>query len=484
MVSDVYFPRVNGVSSSIETFRRSLAEEGIELRLVVPRYGDEPDEPGVFRVPGRRLPTDPEDRLASWGGMRRAAREAAVDCDLVHIQTPFVAHYAGLAAARHHDIPVLATYHTLFEEYLQFYVPLLPAAWSRWAARRFSRDQCNAVDAVVVPSSAMAQRLRGYGVVAPLCVLPTGIPLARFAWGNGAAFRAGRDLEPDRPLALFVGRVAHEKNIGFLLEALVHAHRRCPEALLLITGEGPAMEDLRRQAARLGIAESVRFLGYLDRTTELPDCYAAADVFVFASRTETQGLVLLEAMAAGLPVIALSVMGTADILATAGGALVPPDDPAAFGETLGAFLADKGAWGNYPEQALKTAQHWSDAAMAARLARFYREVISGRRETSVSVVAKRHTGHEPAELPAKPTASYHRHRERRSGVAVQEVDSAGPGADVGRTKFLDCVGLRPRNGDDVHGRVSPRGGPEPAPLPGPGSAARDAAASGGAGDGG
>ena len=378
MVSDVYFPRVNGVSTSIETFRRSLADEGVELRLVVPRYGEEPDEPGVVRVSGRRLPNDPEDRVASWSGMRRAAREVAADSDLIHIQTPFVAHYAGLSAARHHGIPVLTTYHTLFEEYLQYYVPLLPASWSRWVARRFSRDQCNAVDAVVVPSSAMAERLADYGVTAPLRVLPTGIPLARFEQGNGAAFRASRGIDPERPLALFVGRVAHEKNIGFLLEALVQAHRQCPQALLLITGEGPAMADLKQQAERLGIGESVRFLGYLDRGGELPDCYAAADVFVFASRTETQGLVLLEAMAAGLPVIALSAMGTADILAMAGGALVPPDDPAAFGDALGAFLARREAWAGYPELARQTALHWSDGAMAARLAEFYRQVLSDR----------------------------------------------------------------------------------------------------------
>ena len=332
MVSDVYFPRVNGVSSSMETFRRSLAEEGVEVRLLVPRYGDESDEPGVVRVAGRRLPNDPEDRLASWRGMHRVARAEAAGCDLVHVQTPFVAHYAGVAAARHHGVPVLSTYHTLFEEYLQYYVPFLPAAWSRALARRFSRDQCNAVDTVVVPSSAMADRLVGYGVTSPLRILPTGVPLDRFAQGDGVAFRASRGIDPARPLALCVGRVAHEKNIGFLLEALVHAHRRCPDALLLITGEGPAMADLKRRAEGLRIAGSVRFLGYLDRMRELPDCYAAADVFVFASRTETQGLVLLEAMAAGLPVIALSVMGTADILRNAGGALVPPDEPAAFGD--------------------------------------------------------------------------------------------------------------------------------------------------------
>ena len=387
MVSDVYFPRVNGVSSSMETFRRSLADEGIEVRLVVPRYGDETDEPGVVRVPGRRLPRDPEDRLASWRRMHRAVREEAARCDLVHIQTPFVAHYAGVAAARHHGVPVLTTYHTLFEEYLQYYVPFLPASWSRALARRFSRDQCNAVDTVVVPSSAMADRLAGYGVTSPVRILPTGIPLECFAQGDGAAFRASRGIDPARPLALFVGRVAHEKNIGFLLEALVHAHRRCPDALLLITGEGPAMAHLERQTQRLRISEAVRFLGYLDRARELPDCYAAADVFVFASRTETQGLVLLEAMAAGLPVIALSAMGTADILVNAGGALVPPDDPAAFGDALGSFLTQWESWRDHAEQARRTALAWSDTAMAARLAQCYRESLAQRLGTSARLRA-------------------------------------------------------------------------------------------------
>ncbi len=167
MVSDVYFPRVNGVSTSMETFRRALARQGVEVRLVVPRYDDEADEPGIIRVAGRRLPNDPEDRLLPWGEMHRTGRAAASGCDLVHVPTPFIAHYAGVAAARHHGLPALVTYHTLFEEYLQHYVPFLPAAWLRGLARRFSRRQCNAVDTVVVPSSAMADRLTHYGGATP-----------------------------------------------------------------------------------------------------------------------------------------------------------------------------------------------------------------------------------------------------------------------------------------------------------------------------
>ncbi len=374
MVSDVYFPRVNGVSTSIETFRRTLADQGVEVRLVVPRYGDEADQPGIVRVAGRPVWGDPEDRLVGWRAMHRTVLEAAADCDLIHVQTPFVAHYAGLKAARRLGLPVIATYHTLFEEYLQHYARFLPAGLLRGQARAFSRRQCNALDAIVVPSTAMRQRLESYGVDVPMQVLPTGIPLAQFAAGNGPAFRRRHGIAEGRRMALFVGRVAHEKNIGFLLDALVHARRIQPDLLLVIAGEGPAMGELKQKAQALDLHDAIKFIGYLDRARDLPDCYAAADVFVFASRTETQGLVLLEAMAAGLPVIALAEMGTIDILAPGRGAFSPPAEPAAFGDMLGHFMKHPAAWQHLQAEAPLYAREWSDAAMAERLARFYREL--------------------------------------------------------------------------------------------------------------
>jgi glycosyltransferase involved in cell wall biosynthesis len=387
MVSDVYFPRVNGVSTSIETFRRTLGSLGVDVRLVVPRYGDEPAELGVVRVPGRPVPGDREDRIVRWRAMHGEVLAAARDCDLIHIQTPFIGHYAGLAAARKLGLPVLATYHTLFEEYLQHYAPFLPAGWLRQQARAFSRRQCNALDAVVVPSSAMLGRLQDYGVTTPMHVLPTGIPLERFAGGDGAAFRKAHGIPAQRPVALFVGRVAHEKNIGFLLEALVEARRNCPEVLLLIAGEGPATADLRRQGERLGLAGSVSFIGYLDRQRELPACYAAADVFVFASRTETQGLVLLEAMAAGLPVIALAEMGTTDILGPGRGSFAPPANPRSFGEAVARVLNRPAAWGHLREDAPVYAREWSDGAMAGRLAALYRQLSAEKMPDSRALTA-------------------------------------------------------------------------------------------------
>ncbi len=378
MVSDVYFPRVNGVSTSIETFRQCLRELGVEVRLVVPRYGDEADEEGIIRVAGRPVPGDREDRLVGWRAMHKAVLAAAADCDLIHIQTPFIAHYAGLKAARRLGLPVVATYHTLFEEYLQHYAPFLPGDWLKAQARAFSRRQCNALDAVVVPSTAMQQRLLAYGVTAPLHVLPTGIPLARFGRGNGAAFRLEHGIPLGQPVALFVGRVAHEKNIGFLLEAMQRTRQLRPDALLLIAGEGPAMGDLKEQVRQLGLLDGVRFIGYLDRQQALPDCYAAADVFVFASRTETQGLVLLEAMAAGLPVIALAEMGTIDILAPGRGAISPPPEAQAFGEALADFFNRPLAWRHLAAAAPAYVAEWSDAALAARLAGLYDTLAGGK----------------------------------------------------------------------------------------------------------
>ena len=254
-------------------------------------------------------------------------------------------------------------------------------------ARAFSRRQCNALDTVIVPSSAMRQRLESYGVTAPLHVLPTGIPLHQFGAGVGSAFRLRHGISAQRPLALFVGRVAHEKNIGFLLEALVHAQRVAPELLLVIAGEGPALPALKEQVAKLGLSDAVRFVGYLERSSELPDCYAAADVFVFASRTETQGLVLLEAMAAGLPVVALADMGTADILAPGRGSLAPPAEPQIFGEAVGHLLRRRDAWHHLAEEAPVYAREWSDGAMAGRLASLYRDLAGCHNPLAVALAA-------------------------------------------------------------------------------------------------
>ena len=379
-ISDVYFPRVNGVSTSIRTFRDDLYSQGIEARLIAPRYATAAPtlaERDVLRVAAAAVPKDPEDRRMRWGALTRTLDALpAEDFDLVHIHTPFVAHYAGVRCARRAGVPCVATYHTFFEEYLHHYVPALPRALGRFAARHFTRSQCAAVQALIAPSEPMRTVLLDYGVTTPIHVLPTGLAADRFRAGNGAAFRAQARIAPQRPLLTYIGRVAHEKNIGFLVQVFARVLAEVPEALLVIAGEGPARESLRAQVTSLGLSAQVHFAGYLERDTELLDCYAAADVFVFASRTETQGLVLLEAMAQGTPVVSTAELGTRSILVPGSGALVVPEDAGEFAAAVVRVLRDAKLRAELSDHGRAYARSWSSAAMARRLAELYGQLCA------------------------------------------------------------------------------------------------------------
>jgi 1,2-diacylglycerol 3-alpha-glucosyltransferase len=280
-------------------------------------------------------------------------------------------------------VPCIATYHTLFEEYLFHYLWFAPRRLMRALARRFSRSQCNQLDAVIVPSSAMREVLGRYGVTTRTEIVPTGIPLPDFAGGDGARFRTRHDIAMARPLLLFVGRVAFEKNIEFLLRMLLHVRRVVPGVLLVVCGEGPAERHLRALTKTLDLGEHVRFVGYLDRNTQLLDCYRAADAFVFASRTETQGLVLLEAMALGVPVVSTSVMGTRDVVGAGRGVLVAEDDEGRFADAVVRLLSDTRLRAQLAEDARRYAETWSAPEMARRLVSVYDSVIAAAARSKV-----------------------------------------------------------------------------------------------------
>jgi len=374
MVSDVYFPRINGVSTSIATFRRSLRALGTRCTLVAPDYespGAEPER-DVRRVPARRVPLDPEDRLMRGRSLLRTLEQIDHrDVDLVHVQTPFLAHRDGVRYARRCGLPVVETYHTHFEEYFHHYLPWLPRGCLRAATRVLSRRQCNALDALIVPSPAMRDVLLGYGVERPIEVLPTGLDLGQFQDGDGARFRRAHGIAADRPVLVVVSRVAHEKNLDFLVEVTERLRQEFPDVLLVIAGEGPARPHLQSLVARLGLGRNVLFVGYLQRGVELNDCYRAGDVFVFASRSETQGLVLLEALALGVPVVALAELGTRSILEPGRGAIAAPGEVAGFAAEVSALLHEPARRAAMSAAATGFAREWESVAVARRLNAFY-----------------------------------------------------------------------------------------------------------------
>jgi 1,2-diacylglycerol 3-alpha-glucosyltransferase len=371
LISDVYFPRVNGVSTSIKTFTEQLQKLGHMVHLIAPDYGVETaDEAWITRVPARKIFFDPEDYLMKYSEILRFLPDLQTrKFDIIHIHTPFIAHYAGLKLGKLLNIPVIETYHTFFEDYLHHYLPWIPKGAAKGLARLISKKQCNQLDAIVAPSQPMLDVLRSYGISSKAEVIATGLQAHSFAAADGAAFRTKFGIAQNRSMLLYVGRVAFEKNIDFLVRMAKLLIDKTPEVLLVIAGEGPAESSLHTLVKKLGIEKNVQFIGYLDRSTQLNACYQAADIFVFASKSETQGLVLLEAMAQATPVVAIAELGTASILV---------EGEAEFAHKVHALLANPVHREHLGQRAREYAHNkWSAETQAERMLTFYLEMING-----------------------------------------------------------------------------------------------------------
>lgn len=395
LISDVYFPRVNGVSTSIRTYARALARMGHSVTIVAPDYG--PHRNGgegngdyeLIRVPARTLFFDPEDRLMRASALRALLPTlAARHWDLIHIQTPFRAHQFGLRLARLVGAPTVETWHTHFEDYAELYLPWLPGAFLRFATRRLAHRLCQQVDHLVVPTAQMSEVLARYGVATPMTVLPTGIDLDEFTGGSGARFRLQHGIEGSRPTLVTISRLAQEKNIRFLLEVVRRVKPQFPDLLLIVAGEGPDAEPLREHAARLGLQRNVRFFGNLDRAEGLLDCYRAGDVFVFASPTETQGLVLLEAMALGRPIVSTAVLGTKAVLQHARGARVSDEDPDAFASHVVTLLRSPALRVELGRASWLDARAWDATRWMGRVVELYERLAATAKRAPRSTMAR------------------------------------------------------------------------------------------------
>jgi len=382
MLSDVYFPRVNGVSTSIRTFAQSLARMGHAVTLVAPDYGPgsgqelhDSDEFEILRLPARVIFFDPEDRLIRAPEARRLLPQLAQrQWDVIHIHTPFRAHSLGVSLAERTGRPTVETYHTYFEEYIGHYLPWAPVALLRLVARRLSRTLCHGVDHLIVPTAQMTEVLDRYGITTPSTVLPTGIDLSEFASGDGARFRAEHGIEANRPTLVTVSRLAVEKNIAFLLQVTRRLIAEFPDLMFIIAGEGPDAERLKRLSKEYGLERNVRFFGNLDRRTTLLDAYRAGDAFVFASPTETQGLVLIEAMALGVPIVSTAVMGTATVLRDARSAVVSEENVEAFAAHVAGVLRSPQLRAQLSAAGPADARGWSTQGLMEQVVALYQRL--------------------------------------------------------------------------------------------------------------
>ncbi len=381
MLSDAYFPRVNGDSASMRTFARDLVRRGHQVTVVAPSYGDE-DQVEAFeliRLPSRRIFFDPEDRLIQASAMRRLLLQLqGRQFDVIHIQTPFRAHQLGTRLGMVTGIPTVETYHTYFEQYVSHYLPWLPPRALRAGARWISRRLCHAVDHLIVPTRQMLDVLDGYGIRTPSTVIPTGIHLDEFSGGDGDRFRQAHRIGLGRPTLVTVSRLAVEKNIVFLLDVAKVLVQEFPDLYFVIAGEGPDASRLKQRTRELGLQDHVGFFGNLDRNSKLLDCYKSGDVFVFASPTETQGLVLIEAMALGVPIVSTAVMGTATVLERARSARISVENVAEFAGHVALLLRSPELRRRLSAAGPADAQAWSAPALMQQVTDLYQRLALGR----------------------------------------------------------------------------------------------------------
>jgi 1,2-diacylglycerol 3-alpha-glucosyltransferase len=337
---DAYIPTRNGVAVSVETTAQQLRARGHHVMIFAPRYKGYQDlDDHVIRFPAGHW-FRAKDFPVAWPFLPRAsflaeARFRHEKFDIVHSHSPFTLGTLGARWARRLNIPLVFTFHTLYHRYLH-YVPA-PHTWTRSSVVWWVHHYCYLCDHIIAPSRPVAQIVQRLRPDAPRSVLPTGIDVERFASGQGDRVRAHCGIEPDEIVLLYVGRIVLEKNLVFLLKSLAPLLRgevpldttnttqdRKPRLRLMLVGGGPDLESLRELSVHLKIAEYTTFTDFVD-PAGIPDYYAASDLFVFASRTETQGVSIAEALAAGLPCVVVGAMGAAEAI-TDGceGLVVPP----------------------------------------------------------------------------------------------------------------------------------------------------------------
>jgi 1,2-diacylglycerol 3-alpha-glucosyltransferase len=313
MMTNNYLPVVGGVSRSVSTFARALRQRGHEVLVVAPQYDHGPErEQGVVRMPSLQNLSghDAAVSLPIPGYLTNVL--ASFQPDVIHVHHPFFLGDTGLRIAAMHNLPVVFTHHTMYEQYTHYVATHLKAL-ERFTVRLVT-EFANHCDHVIAPSSSVATILRERGVLAPISVIPTGIDRQAFAQGNGSAARRRYGIPEQAFVVGHVGRLAPEKNLSFLARAVAEYLRQRPKAHFLVVGDGPMREEIRAICRAAGVDNRLHHPEHELEGQHLYDAYRAMNVYAFSSRSETQGMVLAEAMAAGLLVVALDAPGARDIV--------------------------------------------------------------------------------------------------------------------------------------------------------------------------
>lgn len=377
MFTDTYTPETNGVVTSIVSTARALRRRGHRVIIVAPAHpkGDE-EHPDIFHLRSASFPFYPSFRMAFPLPAKVLSSLPKMPFDIIHAHSFFFIGCLGAYLAGVRKTPLFFTYHTRFDEYLH-YLPVhqrVTKPQAEWITREFS----NRSDCVIAPSQPIVDLLHSYDVTAPFEIIPGGVDVESFGPDEGEP-ELIRRIRPG-PVVLSVGRLGKEKNLELLLDSFHLFSQTHAGAHLIMVGDGPHRSELVAHASALGCSDRVTFTGLLD-PQQLGAYYRSADAFMFTSLTETQGLVLVEALAHGLPVVAVDCPVTREIVVGDAGVLAA-EEPAALAGALASLLREQQTRrAHYACAAQNAAAPFSIDAVAHRLETLYR---SARRNVEIA----------------------------------------------------------------------------------------------------
>lgn len=376
MMTNTFTPFVGGVSRSVSAFTSELRQMDHRVVVVAPEFENAPaSEQDVIRIPAIQHFNGSDFALVLPVPGYLSSHLERFKPDIVHSHHPHLLGGTAVRIAGRFECPLVFTHHTMYEHYLH-YVPAHAKRLRRFVINLVT-GYCDLCDHIIAPSHSVAKVLRERGVETPIDIVPTGVYVEQFERGDGGAFRRSHRIPEVAFLAGYVGRLAPEKNLSFLAEAVGQFVSRTPEAHFLVVGSGPSEQDLQRVFRRLASTDRLHLVGSLEGQA-LVDAYHAMNAFVFASRTETQGMVLTEAMAAGTPVVAVDASGVREVLKDRhNGRLVPSQDVQAFAQAIDEIAqATPEQTSGYRQAAQATAAEFSMETSARRLTGVYEKVLS------------------------------------------------------------------------------------------------------------
>lgn len=383
MFTDCYRPAVNGVVTSIESTIEYLRSRGHDVYLFAPQSGIDMDGGHKeLRFSAFTFPFHREQRVAvpfPWDRFQEIGR---LQLDIIHVHTPFAVGLMGRYWSDKKKIPLIYTHHTHFEEYVH-YIPL-PKKVLKHLAVEWPKNFCQKCRAVIAPSKAIKKVLETYGITKPVYVWPSPIDLSCYQKGDKEdVFRKFPEWKKKFRL-LYVGRLGKEKGLDFLLKALRILKDKDVNAGLLIVGDGPYRGAVLDLVQQYNLQDYVWFAGRVMRE-RVCNYYAASELFVFSSVTETQGLVVAEALAAGCPVVAVDAPGVNEAFSNGNGGALTPPEPALFAEEVASLLNNQEERLRQGNLARMQANRFSWDILGKELEVIYEEVVNSKNKKFLTV---------------------------------------------------------------------------------------------------